>query len=200
MLTLNGVPALTFADLCQRAYREGPSFATRQGCEVLLGAVAGRTCLAFRGSLGGLDWLTDGRFCPWHDRYSGLWYPRGFLIGARSMWGLIGPAAWLRDGAYLTGHSKGAAEAYVFAAHMLAAGLRVHGIVTFGSPRPGLTSGLAERLCGIPKLRIVNRGDQVTDVPPWWLGFYHVGGATKVGKGWDIALDHPMEAYRKSLA
>src|SRR5262249_54451343 len=82
------------------------------------------------------------------------------VLGAKPVW--------------LTGHSLGAALATLAAARW-AAGHRVQGLYTFGSPRVG-NAAFAATVPG-PCYRFVNNNDVVTRLPPPGLfaGYRHVG-------------------------
>ena len=64
----------------------------------------------------------------------------------------------------ITGHSKGAAEALIFAAECVSHGIVPVRVTTFGTPRPGL---LADLLADIAGADYRNNDDPVWDVPPY---------------------------------
>lgn len=64
----------------------------------------------------------------------------------------------------ITGHSKGAAEALIFAAECVANGLSIERVTTFGTPHPGDLNGY---LAHIPGADYRNNDDPVWDVPPF---------------------------------
>lgn len=75
--------------------------------------------------------------------------------------------------------------------------------ITFGSPRIG-NRKTASALKNLSK-RIKNRGDSITHLPPWWLGFCHGGELIEIGKMdrpwwkfWDLE-DHDIADYLKSV-
>lgn len=89
--------------------------------------------------------------------------------------GAGGGAGSARLPVWLAGHSLGGAFATVTAARLIAAGIQVAGLVTFGSPRAG-GAGLGELLRPIPAFwRVVHCADIVPLVPTLGLGYRHAG-------------------------
>ncbi len=188
----------TFCRICEQAYRESSWSAA--GVEVLatgfsIGGQA-QAAIAFRGSASTLDWINDGRAFPVEDPELGYCHA-GFLSGVRRLMAetdIVGHIVSLRAAGtpvWLTGHSKGAAEATLLAGFLTAWGNPPAGLVTFGSPRAG-SARLAKLLDPVPTWRYVSRGDPVPKVP--WLGgiYRHVGDAILIGERFDLDPDHPM--------
>lgn len=128
--------------------------------------------LAFRGTSGLLDLLTDLGFLAWPLRFKlkGSAH-HGFQAALDSIWGEVVDMLVKTPGKIiLTGHSLGAALATLAACRLL--GESGHGLrsrlaclYTFGSPRVG-TAGFEENLAGLYHARIVHGDDLVTKVPP----------------------------------
>jgi triacylglycerol lipase len=117
------------------------------------------------------DLVTDGRFALGPDGVH-----TGFRKALDQVWGDVATYLKALGGkpVWLTGHSLGAALATLAAARW-AAGPRVQGIYTFGSPRVG-NAVFAATVPG-PCYRFVNNNDVVTRLPPPGLfaGYRHVG-------------------------
>lgn len=157
--------------------------------------------IAFRGTEGLHDALWDARAFPKKHPKLGLVH-RGFAAGVDAIWPAI--AAAMPDKAMaiaFTGHSKGGAEATLAAALAVSEGYNVKWLITFGSPRVAASGKIEDILArwGVNIARYVNRGDPIPSVPPWWLGYRHVGTEIEIGEAWDIAPDHPSMEYRKAL-
>jgi hypothetical protein len=73
------------------------------------------------------------------------------------------------DPLFITGHSLGAALAT-----LAAAGRKVQGVYTFGSPRVG-NQAFVDSLKGTNIFRVVDDQDVVPTLPPEGLGFVHAG-------------------------
>ncbi len=178
--------------LCERAYAEHTYEAG--GVEVLHSG----NILAFRGTtFDGADILKDLRGYPWYDKRLG-WCHKGFLRGAQAIWPILRDVLWDLPPQWLTGHSKGGAEATLIAALMIAdKGMRSPaGLVTFGSPRVGRKK-LIKIVRAIPmSLRYVNGNDPVPSHPWEIWGYDHVPGILRLkgGNDWDMH-DHRIADY-----
>jgi triacylglycerol lipase len=77
---------------------------------------------------------------------------------------------------WFTGHSLGGALATLTTARLIANGITVNGLYTFGQPRVG-DEGFAYHFNSnfSPYFRIVNDGDVVSRVPTSQMGFSHAG-------------------------
>lgn len=157
--------------------------------------------VAFRGTEGLRDVLWDARAFPIRHPVLGLVH-RGFAAGVDAIWPAISASMPDKDLAIaFTGHSKGGAEATLAAALAVSEGYNVKWLITFGSPRVA-ASGKVEGILvrgRVSILRYINLGDPVPKVPPFWLGYRHVGRAIEIGQNWDIQPDHPALAYRAAL-
>ena len=188
------------AVLAQRAYDEPPTFSAG-GVEVLQVEVERDVVFAFRGTeLDGRDILRDLRGAPWRDPDLG-WCHAGFVRGVRTLWPDIKAAIIRRHtgGVWLTGHSKGGAEATIAAALMVIEIGRPAGLTTFGSPRVGFAP-LGGWLAGADVKRYV-RGRDAVPAHPWPLwGYRHVGAAIRIGTPQHRWRDHMIEGYIDDLA
>ena len=157
--------------------------------------------IAFRGTDGLHDAIWDARGVPTIHPGLGLTH-RGFAAGVAAIWPAISASMPDKDMAIaFTGHSKGGAEATLASALAVSEGYNVKWLITFGSPRVAASGKVSDILARglVTVIRYVNRGDPVPSVPPWWMGYRHVGNATVIGEAWDIAPDHPSREYRKAL-
>jgi len=182
--------------------------------ECFLARHTDRRCavLAFRGTeLASIrDWVTDlnTRQADWiHGRVHA-----GFLDSVDNVFPELWPAVselHQRDvPLFITGHSKGAAEATITAARLRAAQIPVAGLCTFGSPRVGDAPFAAwmEAVLPFAIQRYVHNNDAVTRVPlpaKWisrcvpfgWLlpvGFRHCGRLRYITAGGTILNDPPL--------
>lgn len=141
------------------------------------------TVVAFRGTEassligdgGWLDVVNDLRFIPWYDKRTG-WAHSGFLKPVRRLLEnkLFGKSYLGYDKPiFITGHSKGGAEALIASQILSAAYYPVAGVVTFGAPRVFLKSALW-RFDDLPVVQYRNKADLVTKVPLRGFGFRHV--------------------------
>lgn len=137
----------------------------------------------------------DLRALPWRDgKYGTGWWHAGFYKGVLPLISTIaGVMASFPGRKTFAGHSKGGAEATIAARIMLAIGVRVDEIVTFGAPAVGGTA------LNIPFTRYVHGCDPVPNLPPW---LWHLAPATVLGvrdsQTWD-AGDHGMANYCAAL-
>lgn len=94
------------------------------------------------------------------------------------------------------GHSKGGPEAIFEAARLVLDGYNVKYVIVFNPPRCTMGTRVLEILAGagVVGLRIVARGDPVSHLPPFVLGYSHLFDAVYVGQGWDVEPDHPMKS------
>ena len=172
------------------------------GAEALAVTLPGNVFgISFRGTAGAMDAIWDARITPTSHPKLGLVH-RGFAAGVAAIWPAISASMPDKDMAIaFTGHSKGGAEATLAAALAVSEGYNVKWLLTFGSPRVAASSKVENILVQgrVTVIRYVNRGDPVPSVPPWWLGYRHVGTAIEVGEAWDTAPDHPSREYRKAL-
>ena len=189
---------LTFALAAQESYNHA-SIRTN-GSEVLFKWVPEGLIVAFRGTDEIRDILSDIWTWPVKDSDLG-WCHAGFLHDARAMWVHIREPLFkhLMAGTpiWLTGHSKGGAEATLTAGLMISE-LRLppDGLVTFGTPRAGGWD-LLRMLNEIPQRRVVDSGDPVPSLPPPGV-LVHPGtdlDRLLLPHPWDLRLDHPIGRY-----
>ncbi|MBI3450214.1 MAG: lipase family protein [Acidobacteria bacterium] len=138
------------------------------------GAATPFTVLAFRGTDGVRDWITD-LDCLRFRWSTGGNVHRGFAKAVLRVWEeietLLGP---LDAPLFITGHSLGAALA------TLAATLRPpRAVYNFGSPLTG-DERFTELLSAVRLYRVVNNLDIVTTIPPW-IGLRHGGELHYIG-------------------
>jgi len=89
----------------------------------------------------------------------------GFAASAGSVYLGIKSALEKQTPIYLTGHSKGAAEATIIAAGLASAGFNVAGLFTFGSPRVCNPAAASTFPNSFPTWRIVDSDDLVPHLP-----------------------------------
>ncbi len=140
-----------------------------------------RGWLAVRGSDDGNDWAENVRMIPfYHLGFNGIWKS----IRARV-------EAWIEehrsefDTLIFTGHSLGGAVTTLAARHCSQQQLPIEAVITFGAPRVGsprfadsYNAKIVEpgsKKLGDITYRFVNLNDPVGEVPPWLMGFCHVG-------------------------
>jgi len=145
--------------------------------------------VAFRGTETGQpeDFLSDAKFDEDPVRPAGALKGRvhkGFQEALDAAWPAVDAAIKAVRNAnqslWLTGHSLGAGLATLATARLCAAGTKVSGLYTFGSPRTGDREFAASlvTLAGGRMFRFVNHRDIVTRVPPEKIGaltYKHVG-------------------------
>ena len=172
------------------------------GCEALAVTLPINTFgIAFLGTSDMRDAIWDVRAFPINHSVLGLIH-RGFAAGVTAIWPKISASIKDKDMPIgFTGHSKGGAEATLAAALAVSGGHNVKFVVTFGSPRVAASGRVMDILSrgGVNIIRYVNRGDPVPSVPPWFLGYRHIGEVIEIGEDWDIQPDHPALEYRKAL-
>lgn len=157
--------------------------------------------IAFRGT-----WDTNAVLTDAHATASWL-FPLG-TVHAGFLWSMLSIGSMLREAIgnrkfVCTGHSKGGAEAWLFAAWMAGTqGQVASNVVTFGSPRIAHWSNvglLRITLSTTPGTHYRHADDPVPMVPPW---FSHPRAVTQIGHEWRdarIIEDHYLTAYREAL-
>ena len=177
------------AKVAQRAYDQ--STHRWKGVEALLVEEHDFDVLAFRGTEGSIrDVIRDLRAIPWHDTRLG-WCHAGFLKAGRGIWPQIEWLVESRKPLFLTGHSKGAAEATIVAGLFTAAGKAPAALVTFGSPKCGFWK-LRDVLWNVPVRRYVHGRDHVTKVPRFYP---HVREPIPLGEPGNPLADHILTEY-----
>ena len=92
---------------------------------------------------------------------------------------------------YLTGHSRGGAIGLCLQQMLI----EDVSLITFGSPR---VFKRGAKLKG-EHIRIHNKGDSVTNVPPWIFGYRHFGLDLEL-MGKFFKADHPIDEYIDRLS
>jgi hypothetical protein len=192
------IPASACAAYAQAAYRGTPTW-TGGDCYAYCfrDAGTGLPVVAFRGTdpsrfadiLSDLDALGENH--PQLGRCH-----RGFLNNVVGVYDVIKANTGGRP-LTVVGHSKGAAEAALFAGLMAATGRPPMQLTTFGMPRIG-AGPLRALLTPIRGEDYRNGGDPVTQVP---LFFSHPRALRQLGSDARLAVqDHYMAAYAKAVA
>lgn len=158
--------------------------------------------LAFRGTLGVLDLLTDLAFLAWPLRFKlrGSVH-HGFSAALDSIWEeVVDVLARTPGKIILTGHSLGAALAVLAACRLLSDEAerfrsRLACLYTFGCPRVG-TEGFESNLEGLYHARIVHEDDLVAQVPPAFSippfpRYKHVGRLHRLFSSGEIDSNFP---------
>ena len=141
-----------------------------------------RTLIAFRGSVGALDWWEDFDFGLMAYGCSGCEVSTGFhecfssiLPQVRAAVGAIansfGPSPL-----YLTGHSLGAAIIELLAYELISTAAPVASVLSFGTPRvgnPAWAAAWSVALQSVPSFRVVHYRDPVPHLPLEAMGFRH---------------------------
>lgn len=187
------------AEFCSRAYTMTPTWQAADAY-VCRFDEDGYVVLAWRGTspTALADWFRDLDTIPRIDSVLGCCHA-GFLGDMLAVYPLI--ANTLANNTLpviVTGHSKGAAEALLFSARMIAFGKSPAATVTFGSPRLCLLNETLPRLLAGQDGRDFRHGaDPVPDVP---FGFEHPRILTQLGYASSEPLaDHSIVAYRAAL-
>ena len=126
--------------------------------------------VVFRGSISIEDWFLDAASATCHEHYLLGKVPWGFFDGLEQLYTEISDI--IGDGAYICGHSLGAARAVLFAGLLTARGLPPASIIGFGCPNTGCEQ-LTRILHPLSGRLYRNREDPVPLVPyplpllPW---------------------------------
>lgn len=176
--------------ICSDAYQVPLTF-SEGGTHFLVSREDGQTVVAFRGSMGILDWARNFCFTP-----ISFAAHAGFQASAIKAWPRV-PA----DGpVVITGHSAGGAIATLVAAFFVSGGRPPAKVTTFGTPRtcPIIHDSIAPLLAGVPGADYRNAGDLVTEVP---LGFRSPRPVRQLGAGGvDMTFaDHMIGAYLQAM-
>lgn len=162
---------LTTGEICVRLYADNvlhdrfwDRLWPQNGGYVGLKHTADADVIVWRGSTTVYDWLLNFDALPEADPDLGMLHA-GFARGVRPVQDAITAAVQDRP-VIVTGHSRGAAQACIFAGHMVARGHPPVRLMVMGCPRPGYQK-LADVLHtgGVEIHSYKNHGDPVTDVP-----------------------------------
>lgn len=163
----------------------------------------GYAVIAFQGSASVEDWLRDfDAFVvdahTLNHRDLGLLHA-GFFGDVAEIFGDV-LKGLPGDPIAVTGHSKGAAEALIFAAMLTAATDRVIAKVsTFGTPRPGRLNNLLDGIAGADYR---NRSDPVCAVPPYLTrprALVELNAAPLPDDPWGPLADHHAALYAQGV-
>lgn len=185
------------AAACAAAYCD-PVTWERDDAHVLLAESDGVHIVAFRGTANARDWIVDFDARP--KLHPGLgWCHAGFLDD------VLGVADQMRldlAGArvIVTGHSKGGAEALIFAGLLALAGQAPEAVVTFGAPRAGYAT-LGAVLDQVAVRQYRHGHDPVPSLPPEMSGWRHVREPLlQIGQpSRDPISDHFIASYQAAL-
>lgn len=197
-----GLPDLVSAAQCaayaQAAYSGDPTWSAGD-CYAygFKGPAPGVLVVAFRGTNPAKlsDLLSDLDALPETHPQLGRCH-RGFL---RNVLGVSDNIMTHTTGQQLVivGHSKGAAEAALFAGLLAAAGRAPVQLTTFGMPKVG-GGALRQLVMPLRGQDFRNGGDPVTQVP---LFFFHPRALRQLGQDAPLAVSyHLMTAYAKAVA
>lgn len=162
------------------------------------------TVLVFRGSTTPRDWWEDFETSPINDTDLGI-LERGFSDTMREAVTNAGNLNTTYPGEfYITGHSLGAARAFIAAGYLQK---RQPIVRVFGAPRPGGLQ-LKSILSSLNIRSYRNRRDPVCDVPIELPGFPYVEPCefTELNveptddDQWGLLADHHIELYQRGVA
>lgn len=172
-------------------------------CGVVVGvkSVEGVDVIAFRGSKTAEDWIDDIRIWPsWH-KLLGFCHS-GFIDGIDEVFQEL--AAKAGERVIFTGHSLGGARARLQAAHFIASGRKVEGVVVFGSPRPAFSKVKGILLGSGADLMSFRNCDDPVPLVPSLLGLYQHPDDWKPVVGVrdfiNPVKDHGIENYIEALS
>jgi len=159
----------------------------------------GYAIIAFEGSASVQDWLQDfdaAAIPRTIDHIELGWVHDGFAEDVEEIFERI-VAGLPADPIAITGHSKGAAEALIFAAllHNHLPDRNIARVSTFGTPRPGALNGL---LAGLAGADYRNRNDPVCLVPPYLTHprvMTALDAAAQADDPWGPLRDHHVALY-----
>lgn len=183
----------SLAVLCQAMYRNNPADWDRFFTFDDVFVATKGDIVVFRGSQSAEDWLRDFDDVPVDHPIFGHVHA-GFVAGMDDVYRELVPLA--TSARVITGHSLGAARAWLFAGFLAAAGRPAQQITVFGSPRPGFAR-LRDIIVagGSSNASYRNGDDPVTEVP-WLLGAYvRPVELTAIGISRTPFEDHHIEYY-----
>lgn len=194
------------AEMCNADYATGAQSWIYESVQASFHVIGGEGLVIFRGTEihapSESTWHfvrdvgRDLRALPWRDgRYGTGWWHAWFYKGILPLIpDIAGAMASFRGRKIFAGHSKGGAEATIAARILIAIGVRIDEMVTFGAPAVGGTD------MGISFARYVNGNDPVPNLPPW---LWHLTPPTVLGtrdpQVWDAA-DHSIGRYGAFLS
>ncbi|MDE0349430.1 MAG: lipase family protein [Gammaproteobacteria bacterium] len=218
--SFNARDAYSFALACQLAYREEKQvqdtaglwgfgsvhfFDIKRGGGIdtqgYIAADAERILVAFRGTAGLPDWLTNIQIAkdPGPEGHVHEGFQDAFFVSTLRIGSLLGGMKGDRD-IWVTGHSLGGALATLLVATLIENGIDVKGLYTYGAPRVGdgeFAKWLNGKLRYRCNYRVVNEGDVVPHLPSEQR-FSHAGVRRLLVKGVGaIEVDNKRSTWRR---
>lgn len=155
--------------------------------------------VAFRGSATIEDWVRN--FDPLETYHEGLgWIADGFVRGINAPFANL--ASIVGSNWICTGHSRGAAEATLYAAMMALVGRPPMLLMPLAPPRTGGET-LRGVLAPIKTRAYANKRDPVLDVPPWCDHPYpliRIDEMPAPDDPWGPAAPHHSELYGRAIS
>ena len=182
------------AEYALRAYTEH-TFEV-DGAQVLVEKTSNGLVVAFRGTEGAEDLITDLRASPWYAKEMGVWCHAGFLKSLRPLLKSLDRPVFRAKKVTLTGHSLGGAMAQIYAAYLVKKGLNPD-LTTFGAPRAGM-QGLSDLSSQCHGFRFVRDGDTIPNIPlhiPFLFPYTHDRPEIELDGADGIFNDHGMLGY-----
>jgi len=121
-----------------------------------------------RGTKNVRNFFVDIRYLKRKDRRLGVYLHTGFRNSGRELFNHIRRRLKRGYRTVLIGHSLGGAAALVLAFHLRISRFPIRSVVTFGQPKVG-NRKCARKFRGINVLRVANKNDFVTKIPPTTL-------------------------------
>jgi triacylglycerol lipase len=167
-------------------------------------------CVAFRGSTNLRDWIQDFKAAK-HPRSDLIYEPAGEVVQVHT--GFMEDVESVSEDLthalrnlspadprlvtsaptkpiFITGHSKGGAEAILFALELQRQNFPIAGVYTFGQPRVGncIFRNIYNATLYEETFHMINENDIVPRLPGWLMGYRHCGQEIflPVGSGWDL--------------
>ncbi len=164
---------------------------------------SGERVIAFRGSRTVEDWLRDLTAMPTYLKRIG-WVHKGFSEGMIDVLNET-RSIMASEPVWISGHSLGAARAWIYAALVLTARnvVKPAGVATIGTPRPGfphLRKLVAKS--GIHARAYANKGDPVCDVPlriPFIWPYCEPVDPIEIDVAPDDGADGPLARHHAAL-
>ncbi|NOS70072.1 MAG: lipase family protein [Verrucomicrobia bacterium] len=200
------MPDLNIAKVClrfsHRAYNDVTIDEPSTGTQVLIGGLLddpGALVIAFRGTRGIRDMITDAKFLvktEWASESgsSNARLHRGFSEAWWSVAGHVLQRASEAKRIFVCGHSLGGAVALPCALYLAQHGLPVEAVHVFGCPRTGNGAwrNLYNSNLHSVTLRWEAQGDPIPYSPPWINGYRHAGRAAYLSNSGGMKLDPAM--------
>ncbi len=186
------IAAKTLAELCKDAY--GRADHSIKHSHAITETIERHFVVAVRGTDSRTGWLSN--FMVWPVTRFRVNVHLGFYNGGTRLFDAIRPDLAARP-VILTGHSKGAAEAVIVAAHLVELGKPPAAVVLFGAPRCGF-QGLKSFLSAVRIANYANPDDPVTKIPtilPWC----HVREPRMLEDIEGDKMEHGIEKYLVNL-